>query len=236
MLKEPNIQEKILAKIHLGSVPMHSRAYFLFRAALVSIAAALVLAGALFALSFLFFSVHESGVGYLLEFGEHGIGAFVALFPWTSLLLFIAFVVVLELLVRRFDFSYRFPLLRIFLWILIIGIVGSTLIGLTPLHSSLLSAADKDELPLLGPWYEQIHDSHVEQGVYRGDITAVAPTYFVISHNDTDNDSDEGTWSIVPPAGFGTSTIVVGGKAYVAGQLRSGVVYAYGIHIVTDSE
>jgi glucan phosphoethanolaminetransferase (alkaline phosphatase superfamily) len=235
MLKEPNLQEKILARIH-GGVPMRSRAYFLFRAALAGVAALLVLAGALFTLSFLFFSVRESGVGYLLEFGEHGISAFVALFPWVSLLLFVVFVVILELLVRRFEFSYRFPLLRIFLWILIIGIAGSTIIGFTPLHSSLLSAADKDELPLLGPWYEQIHDSHVEQGVYRGDITTVAATYFVISHNDTDNDSDEGEWSIVPPSGFATSTLSVGEKAYVAGQLKNGVVYAYGIHIVTDSE
>ncbi len=112
---------------------MRSRAYFLFRAALAGAAALLVLAGALFMLSFLFFSVRESGVGYLLEFGEHGIGAFVALFPWTSLLLFVAFVILLEVIVRRFSFSYRFPLLRIFLWILIIGIVGSTLIGFTPL-------------------------------------------------------------------------------------------------------
>jgi len=215
---------------------MRSRAYFLFRAALVGIATLLVLAGALFALSFLFFSVHESGVGYLLEFGERGISAFVALFPWTSLLIFVACIVVLELLVRRFDFSYRFPLLRIFLWLLILGIVGSTIIGFTPLHASLLSAADKDELPLLGPWYEQVHDSHVEQGVYRGDITTVAATYFVISHNDTDRDSDEGTWSIVPPPGFATSTLTVGKKAYVAGQQRNGIVYAYGVRIVTDSE
>ncbi len=215
---------------------MHSRAYFIFRAALAGAAALLVLAGALFVLSFLFFSVHESGVGYLLEFGEHGIRAFAVLFPWTSLLLFVVFILILEMLVRRFEFSYRFPLLRIFLWILIIGIAGSMLIGFTPLHASLLSAADKDELPLLGPWYEQVHDSHVEQGVYRGDITAVAPAYFVISHNDTDNDSDEGTWSIVPPTGFSTGTIAVGEKAYVAGQLKNGIVYAYGIHIVSDSE
>ena len=236
MLKETDLQETILKKIHSGSVPMRSRAYFLSRRIFIGAAALFVLAGALFALSFLFFSVHESGVGYLLEFGEHGIGAFVTLFPWTSLLLFIAFVAILELLVRRFDFSYRFPLLRIFLWLLVIGIAGSTIIGFAPLHASLLSAADRDELPFLGPWYEQVHDSHAERGVYRGDVTTVAPAYFVISHNDADKDSDEGTWSVVPPAGFDLSTIAVGEKAYVAGQLKNGIVYAYGVHIGTDNE
>ncbi len=234
MSKETDIREQVLQKIHAGSVTMRSRAYFLFRAALIGTAAVLALLGALFALSFLFFSVRESGVGYLLEFGEHGLGAFVALFPWTSLFLFIAFIVIIEMLVRRFDFSSRMPVLRIFLWLLIIGIAGSTIIGFTPLHSSLLSAADQDQLPFLGPWYEQVHDSHTEQGVYRGDVMTVAPTYFTISHNDTDRDSDEGTWSIVPPSGFDLSTVSVGERVYVAGRLMNGVVYAYGIHIVTD--
>ncbi|MHB0865331.1 MAG: hypothetical protein ACYC1Y_00260 [Minisyncoccota bacterium] len=236
MLPENDIQKNVLEKIRAGGVSMRSRAYFMRRTALLGAAAALVLLGALFMLSFVFFSVRESGVGYLLEFGEHGIGTFVTLFPWTSLTLFIACIVILEMLVRRFSFSYRFPLLRIFLWILVVGILGSTIIGFTPLHASLLSAADRDQLPLIGSWYEQIHDSHVEQGVYRGSITSIAATYFVIAHNDTDRDSDEGTWPIVPPTGFNLGALATGEKVYVAGRLLNGVVYAYGIHVITDRE
>ncbi len=215
---------------------MRSRAYFIRRAILLGAMAILVLLGAFFMLSFVFFSVRESGVGYLLEFGEHWIGTFAALFPWTSLLFFIACMVILEMLVRRFAFSYRFPLLRMFLWILVVGILGSTIIGFTPLHASLLSAADRDQLPFIGSWYEQVHDSHVEQGVYRGSVTSIAATYFVIAHNDTDRDSDEGTWSIVPPAGFDLGTLATGKNVYVAGRLLNGVVYAYGIHVITDNE
>lgn len=236
MLKENDIQKSVLEKIRAGGVSMHSRAYFILRIILVSVIALVVLAGAFFVLSFVIFSVHESGVRFLLEFGERGLMTFVTLFPWTSLLLFVLFLVVLEFLVRRYTSAYRLPLLRIFLWILVVGITGSMLIGFTPLHSFLLSEADNDQLPILGALYEQVHDSHTDQGVYRGDVTSVVGSTFVISHNDTDRDSDEGSWTIAPPAGFDLTSLAIGDKVYVAGQLMHGVVYAYGVRVVPGGE
>ena len=236
MLKEPDIQQTVLEKIHAGDVSMHSRMFFLLRTILFSVVALLVLALSLFVLSFVFFSVHESGVRYLLEFGEGGIGAFVVLFPWTSLVLFILLLLALEFLVRRFTSAYRLPLLRIFLWILVIGVVGSTLVGFTPLHSFLLAEADKDQLPILGPLYEQLRDSHLDQGVYRGTVASIAASYFVIGHDDADRDSDEGSWSIIPPPGFDLGSLTIGQRVYIAGRLMNGVVYAYGIHRIGESE
>lgn len=236
MLKENNIQKKVLDAIHLKGIPMHSRAYFVLRTALVGIVSVLILAGSFFALSFVFFSVHESGERFLLEFSERGLVTLVALFPWKLFFLFVALLIALGLLIRHFTSAYRFPFLRVFLWALIIGITGSTLIGFTPLHPSLLSASDNDQLPILGPLYESLHDSHQEKGVYRGEITTITDTDFVISHADNDRDSDDGAWIIVPPTGFDFSTLSLGKKVYAAGQLLHGIVYAYGIHFVTDTD
>ena len=236
MLKEPDIQKSVLDKIRAGGVPMRSRSYFILRTVLVGLAGAVLLAGAFFALSFVFFSVHESGVRFLLEFGEQGLTAFITLFPWTSLLISLALLVILELLMRQFTPAYRFSLLRIFLWVLVIGVAGGTLLGFTPLHPLLLSAADNDQLPILGPLYEQVHDSHIDRGVYRGNVVSVAESYFIISHNDTDRDSDEGVWNVVPPEGFDLGTLSVGNKVYVAGRLQHGVVYAYGVRVLPDGE
>ena len=236
MLKEPDIQKSVLEKIRKGGVSMHSRAYFLLRTISASALAVFMLLGALFAFSFVFFSVHESGVRFLLEFGEQGLATFIVLFPWTSLLISLALLVALELLVRRFTSAYRFSLLRVFLWILVIGIAGGTILGFTPLHSSLLSAADNNELPVLGPLYEQVHDAHVDRGVYRGTIASVAESYFTIAHNDADRDSDEGLWNIVPPQEFDIHTLSVGEKVYVAGQMKNGVVYAYGVRKLSGDE
>lgn len=236
MLKEHNIQKNVFKKIRMGNVPMRSRVYFILRSVLVGAISVFVLVVSIFALGFVFFSIHESGEGFLLEFGEHGLTTLVTLFPWMSLILFLFLFIALGLFIHKFTSAYRFPLIRIFLWILVIGITGSTLISFTPINSFLLSEADKDELPIIGSLYENIHDSHTNHGVYRGEITSVAESYFVISHNDTDRDSDEGSWFIIPPSGFSISTISIGKKVYVAGRIMNGVVYAYGIHLISDDE
>lgn len=232
MLQENDIQKSVLEKIHAGNVSMHSRVFFVLRAALLGSIAIFILAGSLFVLSFVFFSIQNNGTHFLLEFGGQGLLTFFSLFPWAFLLLFILLLVALELLVRHSTSAYRFSLLRIFLWILVLGIVGSSLLSLTPLHSSFLSAAEKDRLPLIGPVYTQVHTSRKAQGVYRGDIISITDSRFVISYNDTDRDSDEGTWTVVPPKGFKLSTLSVGDKVYVAGRIQHDIVYAYGIRLV----
>ncbi|MBU6388468.1 hypothetical protein KGQ72_01150 [Patescibacteria group bacterium] len=234
MLQETDIQKSVLEKIHAGAVTMHSRVFFVLRTVLAGVVALLILAGALFALSFLFFHINQSGARFLLGFGNRGLMTFIALFPWASLLLALVLLVALELVVRHFTPVYRFSLIRIFLWLAGIGIVGSALIGLTPLHASLLSAADNNQLPLLGPIYTQVHRSHHAQGVYRGYVTSVAESTFVMSHNDTDRDSDEGTWTVQPPQGFNLATLSVGEKMYVAGRLQNGIVHAYGVRRVPN--
>jgi glucan phosphoethanolaminetransferase (alkaline phosphatase superfamily) len=236
MLKETDIQKTVLEKIHCGSIPMHSRRFFVLRGALLMTIAALVLLFSLFVLSFVFFSVQRSGMRFLLEFGSNGLGAFATLFPWAIFVIFLVLLVALELIVREFSTIYRFSLLRIFLSILVIGILGSLLLEMSPLHASLLSAADNDSLPILGPLYEQIHDSHEEQGVYRGDITSLDANGFTISHNDSDHDTDDGTWNIVSPADFDLTSLRVGEKVYVGGEFRRGKVYAYGIRELPSDE
>jgi hypothetical protein len=233
MLKTNNIQENVLQKIHARAISMHSRAYFAFRTAAVSLTALSVLALSLFLVSFIFFSINASGTGFLLEFKEQGFMAFVSLFPWTIFLWVLILLIALEVLLRYFKFSYRVPLLRTFLWVVIISIAGSILISFTPLHSLLLSEADSDNLPVIGPLYTQIHNSHQEQGVYRGIVTSIATSSFVISHADTDRDSDEGSWIIQPPSGFNLSTLSMGEKVYIAGRLQNNIVYAYGIHRIS---
>ncbi|MFZ2500918.1 MAG: hypothetical protein WAW90_02945, partial [Minisyncoccia bacterium] len=209
---------------------MRSKPYFALRAFLIIVLAITVLVASLFALSFLFFTIHESGERFLLSFGRQGLMTFVELFPWIFLFIFLILVAALELLMRRHTLAYRLPILLIFWLLLAVGIVGSAFIEFTPIHPWLLSEADSNQLPILGPLYESIHDSRQEQGVYRGVVTSVTNSNFVISHDDGDRDSDDGTWMIVPPNGFDLSSVSIGSKLYVAGNMTNGVVYAYGIH------
>ena len=229
MSPENNIQKNVLDKIHVGGVSMRSRFYFIFRAILLSIAAFSVLAVSFFVLSFVFFDVYESGTRFLLEFNTAGIMTFFTVFPWYSLLLALILFVLLEAVLRHFRFGYRLPLLRVFLWIVIIGIIGSQILNLTPLHPFLLSEADNDRLPIIGSWYEQIHDSHRDKGIYRGHITEIHEAYFLLSHDDFDHDADDTSWRIIPPFEFDIQTLSIGDSVYVAGQMQGESVAAYGI-------
>lgn len=232
MSKESELIKSVLEKIRTGGVSMRPKAYFMLLKAAAWSVAVFILAAAAFALSFVFFSVSESGEHFLLSFGQHGLAAFIALFPWHFALAFVIGVVVLEFLAWRFTAAYRFSMLRVFLWTLVIGIAASTVLGLTPLHSLLLARADQDDLPLLGALYEQIRYPHPEHGVYRGTVTSIGDASFVLSHDDGDHDSDDGSWTIVPPEGFDLGALVVGDQIYIGGRLVNDAVYAYGIQLL----
>lgn len=237
MSKETEIKSNVFEKIRKGEISMRPKMYFIARAALLIIVAVIAFIIAMFVLSFAFFSIHESGEQFLLGFGQRGLLAFIALFPWWSLVFTILLILLLDYLLRYFKFGYRVSMLEIFLFALAVVIIAGIIINFTPLHSSLLNNADNDNLPIIGSLYEQIHDSHEAQGVYRGDITSIQGNEFVITHNDTDRDSDDGTWTIMAPEGFDITTLHVGERVYVAGKFIRGIVYAYGIQeFTTDSQ
>lgn len=227
-----DIKNTVLEKIRKGEVSMRPRAVFTARVIATAALALLTLLVSVFVLSFVIFSVHESGEQFLLGFGTRGIAVFASLFPWIPLLVAVVLLFALEALLRTFSFGYRVPLLRIFLWIILAAAAGTLLVGFTSVHSYLLDRANHDELPVLGPLYEQVHDAHAKHGFYRGTVAAFTADGFIIIHNDIDNDADEGQWTIVPPPSFATSTLSVGERVYVAGRFTNGVVHAYGIQVL----
>ena len=120
-------------------------------------------------------------------------------------------------------------MLEIFLFALATVVVAGIALNFTPLHAMLLSSADRDELPVIGSLYEGLHDSHQAQGVYRGVISSIQGDQFIVSHNDGDRDTDDGTSTVIVPPGFDTSALHVGEHVYVAGKQILDEVNAYGI-------
>jgi hypothetical protein len=228
---ETDIAKTVLQKIQAGEIAKRSRLYFALQVGLIALLALVTFVLALFVLSFIIFSLHESREQLLLGFGQQGVVTFFALFPWLSLVLVLILLALLEWLLRNFRSGYRIPMLRIFLVLAAIAVAGSALVDFTPLHPDLLGLADHDSLPILGPAYEDMHDSHEIQGVYRGDITAIASTTFTCAHNDNDHDTDDGTWVVQPPPNFNMQSLYLGERVYVAGHPQpDGVIQAYGMH------
>ena len=236
MSKENDIQESVLDKIRAGGVSMRPRYYFTTQVVLIGIVSILALVFSVFVLSFGVFSIHESGEQFLLGFGTQGLAMFVSLFPWGLLVSVLVLLVLLETLLRNFRFAYRTPALRIFVWLLLLASVGSAAIGFTSLHPFLSEQADHDALPVIGSFYEQIHDSQQPRGVYRGRVVSVSGSRFVLVHDDYDDDADDGSWTVELPVAFDAEMLSVGARVYVAGQLQNGVIYAYGVRVISDED
>ncbi len=149
---QQKIREKVLERIKRG-VPMRSRAYFVVRAAASAVVSLLVLALSAYILSFITFSVHESGEQFLLGFGGRGLQTFFVLFPWLPTTLDIVLILFLEWLLQGFRFGYRLSLATLFGAVLVISTVAAALISATPFNGQLLGLADRGRLPIIGQVY-----------------------------------------------------------------------------------
>jgi hypothetical protein len=118
----------------------------------------------------------------------------------------------------------------IFLYTLIVTLFTSILFTFTPIHLTFLKEAEMGRLPIIGRFYDAIHDSQQVHGVFRGNITSIQDTTVIISHNDSDKDADDGTWAVIPPYNFNFSKLYIGEKIYIAGKINGNRIYAYGIH------
>ncbi len=225
-----DLKNRVLEKIHDKEVFMYPKIYFVARKAMIvfiSLIAFLLLA---FSLSFVYFSIQASGEQFLLGFGVHGILIFLKIFPWAIIIFTALLFLLLEWILHRSKFSYRMPMIIVFLYTLLITIFASILFALTPVHATFLKKAEVNELPIIGSMYETIHDSQASHGIMRGNIISIQGNTLVISHSDEDKDADDGTWNVVSPPGFNISRLYVGEKIYVAGNIASNNIYAYGIH------
>jgi hypothetical protein len=217
-----SIQQAVLNKVRGGEVRRRPRAYFVVRVTAAVIVSVLLLVVSALVVSFIFFSLHESGEQFLLGFGLHGIQVFFILFPWIPALFCIALLFLLEWLLQGFKFGYRVPLLNIFFSIVGISVILGVLINFTPLHATLLRFADKKELPIIGDTYEHIFDSHEDQGVCRGMVVSVGQDTFEVYHNDHDRDRDDGTFTVKVPPSSGIPLPHVGDNVLVFGDPEPG--------------
>jgi hypothetical protein len=232
---QQEIQQKVLERLKRGDVRMRSRAYFLGHIILAAALSVLVLILSAYVLSFIAFSIHESGEQFLLGFGIRGVETFFELFPWLAILIDVVLILILEWLLQGFKFGYRISLLLLFGIVIVVSGLIASAIALTPLHMSLLGMADRDDLPVIGEMYESIRDSHENQGIFRGTITSIQGNEIVIFHNDGDHDADDGTRQVILPAGYST-TLSVGDRVYVFGIATGTVIQALGVELLSPDQ
>lgn len=213
-----------------GDVFMRPRWHFIVETILAIVLVLLVLLVLLYMASLTLFSLRASGAWFAPSFGLQGWYALIRAMPPMLLLITAAFVIVLEMLMRRYAFTYRRPLVYSVAGVILLIVGGGYLLDRTRMHDYLFQHARGNTLPVGGSFYrsygrEGLHDVH------RGIIMEVQDDGFQLM-----NDADERlNIRIVETTRFPSGVDVVDGDDVVVFGLREDhTVTALGIRKAND--
>jgi hypothetical protein len=181
---EPNnhhndIREKIEHAIRDGVVKMRPRWQFITRTILFIVGMVLVGLTLLFVASFIVFNLRQNGTWYIPSFGMRALGIFLMAMPWLLIMGAATFIIILQILVKRYAFGYGRPLMYSALGIIVLALVGGILLARTPLHRGLFEQAESDGLPFAGTFYLHFGENNFDQ-ITVGAIQTITPPTFVI--------------------------------------------------------
>lgn len=171
--KDKSVKNNILSAIESGKIMMRPRWHFVLRAALFLLGTILVALTLLYLSSFIFFSLHQSGAWFFPRLGFRGLGLFFISLPWLLILVGIIFIIVLEVLVKKYSFSYRKPLLYSTIGIIIFVLLGGFVIAKTSLHPGLFENARNNQLPFGGGLYRQFGNQRPPGNVALGTVIEI---------------------------------------------------------------
>ncbi|MEK7094174.1 MAG: hypothetical protein AAB903_02440 [Patescibacteria group bacterium] len=177
--KHSVIQESVLENIKKHRISMRSRKYFFLQTALFVVGLVIVFAALLYLASFIAFGLMESGVWFVPFFGMRGWFVFFRSLPWILILLTLIFALILEIMVRRYSFSYRRPLLYSMLGIVAIVLIGGFLVSRARFHQQIWQYGRAHQVPMVGGFYRRFGAPNMRE-VHKGVIREVAPFQFLI--------------------------------------------------------
>ena len=224
--QKKTLKDSILAAIDAGQVTMKPRWHFVAKAVLLVVGIVFTGLALLYLSSFIFFMLYQTGLWFVPDFGSRGLKDFLFDFPWLLVLLAGIMVVLLQILVKKYSFSYGRPLLYSVLAILLLVILGGFALSLTPVHRALFHQARNANLPLAGGFYMQYGMPGLNSKVFQGQITDLASDGIIIltPRNEVLTVTATPDTILRSKAGFD-----VGDKILVVGDKNGSLIWAYGI-------
>jgi hypothetical protein len=182
MTSKKEIKDTILEKIKHGEVEMRPRWHFVIKSILVLSGIILGSIGLVYILSFILFYLRQSGLFFIPLFGFRALLTFIIASPWLLVLTAVVFIIALELLVRRYSFGYRTPLLYMLFGIIAISFLGTYLISQTTVHDRLQTFSEKNNVPIFSPLY-RAYGKRELMDVHMGRIVEITDKGFIIENN-----------------------------------------------------
>lgn len=174
-----------MSVIEKRGVAMRPRWHFLLLSALTAAGVLILVVTLLYIVSLALFFLRETGVWYAPSFGGRGWFVLLNSAPLLLIVLIAMFVVILDVLVRKYSFAYRAPLTVSLGGILLLIFVGGLLVAQTSFHRRLESAAHHGHLPPpIGFWYGKTFRPPPTKEMHRGLIIFKSPKQFVMVDSD----------------------------------------------------
>ncbi len=178
---QPLLHEKILEAIKDKKIKMQPKWHFWLRAGLVITGVLILMLTLLYLVSFIIFMLHQTGGWFAPSFGFRGWRDLLFSFPWLLLLLSLIFIIILETLVKRYAFAYRYPLLYSVAGIMMFVLVGGFIVAATPFHDKLSKFSKENKIPLAGKFYRELGQRQFNH-IYLGKVTELGQNEFLIEN------------------------------------------------------
>jgi hypothetical protein len=161
---KPSIKDNVLKVIESGRIKMRPKWQFVTQTVLLIVGTVLIALTTLYLGSFIVFVLRQNGAWFTPGFGFRGFGIFFSSLPLVLLALSLVFMILLEILVRRYSFAYSRPFLYSALGVILLVTIGGVVIGYTSLHQRLFDESENGHIPFGRPFYRQFTEP-------RGDVT-----------------------------------------------------------------
>lgn len=231
---EPSLRHGVMDAIKRGKVQMRPRWHFVLVSTLAALGVGIALLTLLYIVSLSVFILRDSGAWFAPSFGGRGWFSLLRSVPWLLVFFTVVFIVVIEVLVRRYRFVYRKPLLLSVVGIIVVILAGGVAIANTSFHRRMAFYAQHQELPPpLGLPYGGFFRMPPPPDVYHGVILATTSRGFIIDDQN----------------GAGTTTVIISSKTHlpdgedfsvgsdvvvIGDAVATGTVQAFGILAATE--
>ncbi|MBI2052570.1 MAG: hypothetical protein HYT38_02780 [Candidatus Sungbacteria bacterium] len=220
------IKEKILEAIKNGRIKMRPKWYFILKTALGLAGGAIILLVILYLASLVIFILRQTGVWFGPGFGPRGWRVFFVSLPWLVVIAILAFIFILEILVKCHAFAYRRPLLYSVLGILILTVMGGFTVAQTSWHGKLFRYVEKNRPPLVAPFYRREFAPKRLRNIHQGRVISISGSGFNMRNRPGEilDVAIASSTRILPRLGF-----TEGDEVVVFGERQADKIWAFGV-------
>ena len=148
-----SIRDSVLGTIRSGKTHMKPRWHFILSASLVAISVFITSIGIIYLASLIPFLLRQNGAYFAPDLGMRGFGLLFFSLPWILIVSALFFLIILEILVRKYAFAYKQPLMYSIIGIIALATLATFAVAQTGMHSAMYRAVKEGQLPIGSPLY-----------------------------------------------------------------------------------